>query len=79
MTLSKILSRRPETQAELAAKVGVVQTTVSGWIRGASLPPSTRIPYLASALGMNPDRLRAVVAADRRRFHARKLTKAGAP
>lgn len=65
MSLSKILSDRPETQAVLAAAVGVFQTTISAWKRGASLPPSTRIPSLAAALGMSLDDLKAVVAKDR--------------
>lgn len=65
MTLSEILSARPETQAEFAAKVGVAQTTVGFWRRGKALPPSTRIPFLAAALGMPEEELRALVAAER--------------
>lgn len=92
MTLSKILSARTETQAVIAEKVGVFQTTVGGWIRGTSLPPSTRLPFLAAFLGMPVDDLRTLVAKDRkararslagvrrggsRRAHARKVTARG--
>lgn len=79
MLLSKLLSERPETQAELAAKVGVFQTTISCWMRGATLPPRTRIPALAAALGMMVDDLSRLVAKDRAaRRHARKSRKVGA-
>jgi transcriptional regulator with XRE-family HTH domain len=66
MTLSKILSATGKTQTAIAEKVGVFQTTVGGWIRGTSLPPSTRLPFLAAFLGMPVDDLRALVAKDRR-------------
>lgn len=65
MTLSELLSARPETQVELAAKVGVFQTTISSWKRGATLPPSTRWPSLAAALGIPFEDLRSLIAQER--------------
>ncbi len=71
------------TQAEFAAKAGVAQTTVSWWMRGDSLPPRTRIPALASVLGIPADKLAALVARERkarvRRVHAAKRKATAAP
>ncbi len=80
MLLSKLLSERSETQAEIAAKVGVFQTTVGCWQRGQTLPPSTRLPALAAALGMTVEDLRKLVARDRStraRLHAPRRTRSG--
>ena len=49
----------------LAAAVGVHPVTICAWKRGASLPPRTRIPALAAALGMPVDQLAAMVDAER--------------
>lgn len=70
MPLAKLLSAaiaRVGGQAQLAATVGVAQTTVSAWVRGAALPPRTRIPAMALALSVAPSRLHALVARERRR------------
>lgn len=75
MTLSEILSARDETQAQMAEKVGVFQTTVSAWIRGATLPPSTRLPALAKALGMPLADLQVLVAKDRKARARRPLAR----
>lgn len=65
MTLSDLLNAQEGPQAVLADRVGVHQTTVSSWMRGSSLPPRTRIPSLAAALGMPVDDLAALVARSR--------------
>lgn len=49
----------------LAAAAGVHPVTVCAWKRGSSLPPSTRIPQLAQALGMPVAELAALVAKER--------------
>jgi transcriptional regulator with XRE-family HTH domain len=66
MLLAAILNERlTGPQAKIAARLGVSQTTVSAWKRGASLPPRTRLPGLAKALGIPLARLAAIVASDR--------------
>ena len=65
MTLSNLLSKVAGNHTLLAAKAGVHQTTISGWTRGAHIPPSTRIPALAAALGMDVAKLAALVARER--------------
>lgn len=73
MTLSNLLSTRSESQVELAAKVGVFQTTISSWKRGTSLPPSTRLPTLAAVLGLPLEDLRALIAQERANRGNRQL------
>lgn len=53
------------SQVAFAEKVGVRQSTVSAWVNGVSLPPSTRLPSLAAALGMPLADLSALVARER--------------
>ncbi|MEY2653910.1 MAG: helix-turn-helix protein [Pseudomonadota bacterium] len=65
MQLTTLLASREGSQTELAVKVGVSQGAISSWERGAHLPPSTRLPALARALGVPLRELRRVVAADR--------------
>lgn len=69
MAIKKLLEAATDgqSQSELAQRVGVAQTTVSAWKRGASIPPRTRIPALAAALGMPAEELAAMVARERRR------------
>ena len=38
------------TQADLAQEVGVTQSLVAQWERGASMPSAARLPLLASIL-----------------------------
>ena len=58
-------ARGKGSQATLAVRLGVAQPTISGWERGTSLPPRTRIPALAAALGRPVAEIEAIVAADR--------------
>lgn len=66
MVLANLLEASGLTQTEMASRAGVAQTTVSGWQRGASLPPSTRLPALAAALGMPVADLATMVARERK-------------
>lgn len=50
---------------DLARALGVHPVTISAWKRGASFPPSTRLPSLAAALGMTLADLSALVARER--------------
>lgn len=64
--LSEILSERAKgPHTALATEVGVHQTTISAWARGAHLPPRTRIPALARALSMPVEELAAIVEKDK--------------
>jgi hypothetical protein len=45
--------------------LGATDTTISNWISGRALPPSTRLPSLAAALGMPLADLSALVARER--------------
>ena len=45
------------SQHQLAAKLGVNQTAVSQWERGAALPGCDKLPALAEALGCSIDEL----------------------
>lgn len=54
------------TETEAAAVLGVAPNTLGNWTDGHSLPPSTKIPALATALGMPVDDLRALVEKDRK-------------
>lgn len=45
------------TQAELAQEVGVTQSLVAQWERGASMPSAARLPLLASTLHCTIDEL----------------------
>lgn len=63
MTLKKVLESMPGVKIAKAA--GVHPVTICAWKRGTSLPPRTRIPSLATALGIPADDLAALVAAER--------------
>ena len=45
------------TQAELAQELGVTQSLVAQWERGASLPNAAKLPLLASVLRCTIDEL----------------------
>lgn len=45
------------TQADLAQKIGVTQSLVAMWERGAVLPSAARLPELADALCCSIDAL----------------------
>ena len=45
------------TQANLAQEVGVTQSLVAQWERGASMPSAARLPLLASVLNCTIDDL----------------------
>ena len=64
---------------DLARAVGVHPVTVSAWKRGASLPPTTRLPSLAQALGIPRADLSVLVARERkaRLRRMRRLAAAG--
>jgi transcriptional regulator with XRE-family HTH domain len=70
MALTLLLeeARKGGPQSILAHRVGVAQTTISAWERGASIPPNTRIPALAAALGIDEAQLAALVARERQRL-----------
>lgn len=63
MTLKDSLEAR--RGVDLAKAIGVHPVTISAWKRGASFPPSTRLPSLAAALGMPLADLVALVARER--------------
>jgi transcriptional regulator with XRE-family HTH domain len=70
MALTALLegARKGGPQSVLARQVGVAQTTISAWERGASIPPNTRIPALAAALGIEAEQLAQLVARERKRL-----------
>ena len=45
------------TQAELAEKLGVRQSTISQWESGISVPRADKLPQLARLLGCSIDEL----------------------
>lgn len=53
------------SEIEAAAVLGVAPNTLGNWSDGVHLPPRTRIPSLAAALGMPVDDLAALVARSR--------------
>lgn len=50
-------SRQHLTQAELARRVGCVQSNVSHWESGAAIVPTRRLPAIADALGVTVEDL----------------------
>lgn len=54
-------------------RLGATDTTIKNWIAGTVLPPSTRVPALATALGMTVEALTEVIAQDRAARAARPL------
>lgn len=61
---SKGTGGKPQ-QAVLANKLGCWQTAVSGYLRGANLPPTSRLQRYAPVLGMPVEVLATIVATDR--------------
>lgn len=55
--LKEIRLRCGLTQADLAAKLGVTQSAVAMWERGAVMPAASKIPELANALNCSIDAL----------------------
>lgn len=74
MHLTKLLeaARKGANQTTLSERLGVAQTTVSGWLRGISVPPRTRVPAIAQVLGLELHAVAAVLVADRKRLRARR-------
>lgn len=60
------------TRASIAPILGVSWACVDLWLRAASLPPRTRLPALAAALGRPVAEIEAIVAADRAARAARE-------
>ncbi len=56
---------------DVAPLLGAAVGTVHAWRHGTSLPPATRIPALAAALGVPEAKLRQVINRDRAARHAR--------
>jgi transcriptional regulator with XRE-family HTH domain len=50
---------------DLARRVGVSGMTVRNWIDGVHVPPCSRLPLLAAALGVELSKLEQLVEADR--------------
>lgn len=48
---------RGMTQGELAVRLGIAQTTVAAWERGASAPVARMLPLIARTLGCSLDEL----------------------
>ena len=55
--LRSIRQMRGLTQTELAEKMGVTQSLVAMWERGAVLPSAEKLPRLADLLGCTIDAL----------------------
>ena len=53
--------RGDRTEVAAAADLGVVPNTFGAWTDGLSVPPNTRLPYLAGRFGVPEDELRAIV------------------
>lgn len=45
------------TQAELAEKIGVTQSTVAQWEKGKTLPTGSKLAKVADVLGITVDEL----------------------
>lgn len=57
--------------AVCAPLLGVSSRTLEYWLSGTHLPPRTRVPFLATALDMQPWRLRKLIdQAEQERDHA---------
>lgn len=52
---------------EVAPLLGAAFGTIHAWRHGTSLPPATRVPALATALGVEVSRLRKIISRDRAR------------
>ena len=61
---------------EVSPLLGAAFGTVHAWRHGTSLPPATRIPALAAALGVTEIELRRIIARDRARRSASRASHA---
>ena len=59
-TLRELRMRRFLTQAELAEKTGVSESTVAGWEAGRKAPRLRNIRKLAEVLGVEPGEIQLV-------------------
>ena len=57
MNLKELLKRNNLTQREFGEKMGVVQTAVSNWCKGANRPPSSKIREMANVLGVSSEEI----------------------
>lgn len=57
LVLKYIRQKNGLTQAELAQKIGVTQSLIAMWERGAVLPNAAKLPELADTLGCSIDAL----------------------
>ncbi len=73
--VQKWLGERSVRQGAIA--LNVVDNTVHDWIKGDSLPPSTKIPSLSQAFGIAEDELRKAIQSDRASRHATNSTSSG--
>lgn len=55
--LKELRQRKGMTQADLARIVGVTQSLVAQWERGASMPSAAKLPEIAKALDCTIDEL----------------------
>ena len=55
--ISEILSRHGQTQASLAAKLGISRAAVNKWVNGQIAPSPRNIARIASATGCTTDYL----------------------
>ncbi len=53
MTFKELMKRKGYTQAELAERLGVNQSTVSGWQTGLRTPRTKQLPVIAQTLGVS--------------------------
>ena len=57
MNLSKLRAKKAITQAQLAASIGVDETTVSKWESGAAMPRAATLKKLSAIFGCTIDEL----------------------
>ena len=55
--IKKLRMEREMTQTDLAAAIGVTQSVVAMWERGAVMPAAGKLPDIADALGCSIDAL----------------------
>ena len=53
MTFKELIKRKGYTQEQLAEKLGVDQSTISGWQNGIRTPRTKQLPLIAQALGVS--------------------------
>lgn len=55
--LKDLRRKKGLTQADLAVKLGVTQSLVAMWERGAVMPSAAKLPEIANMLGCTIDQL----------------------